>query len=77
MKDGSIVVGLFIAAILIMLGMFINRVVDENDRMKELLLEQEEIIELQNAAIQRYSIMYLFNYHGELNTKPKKDSPIH
>ena len=76
MKDGSVVVSLFIAAIIIMLGMFVNRIVGENDKMKELLLEQEDIIEMQNEAIRRYSIMYLFNYQGEMDKKPEA-SPIY
>ena len=76
MRDGSIVVSLFIAAIVIMLGMFVSRIIDDNNHMKEMLLEQEDIIEMQNDAIRRYSIMYLFKYQDELNKKPEA-SPIH
>ena len=55
-KDGSIVVVLFITAILIMLGMFIDRTIEDNTRMKSIIVEQQEVIDIQTKALRWYIV---------------------
>lgn len=51
MKDGSFIYGLFVAAIIIMLILFMSDTLHENREMKRLLEEQQETIDTQNHAI--------------------------
>lgn len=51
MKDGSFIYGLFAAAIVIMLILFMSDTLQENREMKILLEKQQETIDTQNHAI--------------------------
>ena len=48
MKDGSYITKLFVGAIIIMLAVFFNRTIQENDKMREIIVNQQQVIETQN-----------------------------
>tara|TARA_A100001011_G_C13899187_1_gene670345 strand:+ start:431 stop:652 length:222 start_codon:yes stop_codon:yes gene_type:complete len=73
MKDGSFVTMLFVGAIIIMLLLFFNRTIQENDRMRELIVDQQQVIETQNEAIKQ---MRLLTIMQSMQTDNKM-SPIH
>lgn len=73
MKDGSYVTKLFVGAIIIMLAVFFNRTIQENNRMRELIIDQQQVIETQNEAIQQMRFLTIMQgYRIE-----DKTSPIH
>lgn len=73
MKDGSFVTMLFVGAIIIMLLVFFNRTLQENDRMRELIVDQQQVIETQSEAIKQ---MRLLTIMQSMQTDNKM-SPIH
>lgn len=73
MKDGSYITKLFVGAIIIMLAVFFNRTIQENNRMREIIVDQQEVIETQNEAIQQMRFLTIMQgYRVE-----DKTSPIH
>ena len=73
MKDGSYITKLFVGAIIIMLAVFFNRTIQENDKMREIIVNQQQVIETQNEAIKQMRLLTIMQgYRVE-----DKTSPIH
>ena len=73
MKDGSYITNLFVGAIIIMLAVFFNRTIQENDKMREIIVNQQQVIETQNEAIKQMRLLTIMQgYRVE-----DKTSPIH
>lgn len=73
MKDGSYVTMLFVGAIVVMLLVFFNRTIQENNRMRALIADQQEVIEIQNEAIKQMRYLTIIQ-----SVQPKnKTYPIH
>lgn len=73
MKDGSYITKLFVGAIIIMLAVFFNRTIQENDRMKDIIVDQQQVIETQNEAIKQMRLLTIMQGYSVED----KTSPIH
>ena len=56
-----------------MLAVFFNRTIQENDKMREIIVNQQQVIETQNEAIKQMRLLTIMQgYRVE-----DKTSPIH